>query len=113
MLAAAAMGLQNAMMRLELASLPSTTVMTINVTQSAIDAVTLLSRGLDPAGDAAKRAAARQRFARMWPQIAAFTAGAGAGAAGYAATGLPALLLPALLCIVLGVRFSGRASFQR
>src|SRR5213078_2285226 len=36
-LTAAAMGLQNALMRLELALWPSSTVMTVNVTQSAID----------------------------------------------------------------------------
>jgi uncharacterized membrane protein YoaK (UPF0700 family) len=108
MLAAAAMGLQNAMTRLELASLPSTTVMTINVTQSAIDAVTMLSGRADLAGGTPKRMEARQRFARMWPPIVAFTAGAAAGAAGYAVAGLAALLLPALVCVVLGARFSGR-----
>jgi uncharacterized membrane protein YoaK (UPF0700 family) len=112
MLAAAAMGLQNGLMRLELASLPSTTVMTINVTQSAIDVVTMLSRRVDPATDAAKRLEARQRFARMWPPIAAFTVGAAAGAGTYALVGLVALAVPALLCIVLGVRFARRTAIH-
>jgi len=103
MLAAAAMGMQNAMMRIELASLPSTTVMTMNVTQSAIDIVTLLGRHVDPATDGAKREEARARLSRMWPQIAAFTAGAAAGASGYALTGFAALLLPSALCVALGV----------
>jgi uncharacterized membrane protein YoaK (UPF0700 family) len=108
MLAAAAMGLQNALMRLELSSLPSTTVMTMSVTQSAIDVVTMLGRKVDPRTDGAKREEARKRFARMWPQIVAFTVGAAAGAAGYALAGLAALILPAVLCVVLGVRFGAR-----
>src|SRR5262249_52716480 len=41
MLAAAAMAVQNAMLRIELAKLPSTTVMTSNVTQVLIDATML------------------------------------------------------------------------
>jgi uncharacterized membrane protein YoaK (UPF0700 family) len=108
MLAAAAMGMQNAMMRLELATLPSTTVMTVNVTQSSIDVVTMLSRHADPATDAVKRAEAKRRFARMWPPMLSFTAGAACGAGGYAVAGLAALLVPALLCVVLGARFSAR-----
>jgi uncharacterized membrane protein YoaK (UPF0700 family) len=103
--AAAAMGLQNALMRLELASLPSTTVMTMNVTQSAIDVVTMLGRNVDSATDAARRGEARKRFARMWPQIVCFTAGAAAGAGGYALAGLAALVVPAALCVIVGLRW--------
>jgi uncharacterized membrane protein YoaK (UPF0700 family) len=110
MFAAAAMGLQNALMRLELASLPSTTVMTVNVTQSAIDVVTMLGRNVDPRNDAARRDEARKRFARMWPQICAFTAGAAAGAVSYAMIALGALVLPAVLGVVLALRWSARAS---
>lgn len=106
-LATVAMGLQNGLMRLELSALPSTTVMTINVTQSAIDVTTMLGRRADPAA-AAKRDEAKRRFARMWPPILAFTAGAAAGAAGYALMGLSALALPAFVCIALGLRFSRR-----
>jgi uncharacterized membrane protein YoaK (UPF0700 family) len=97
MLAAAAMGMQNAMMRLELAALPSTTVMTVNVTQGVIDVVTLLSTS-----EAAKREEARRRFSRMWPPLVAFTAGAASGALGYALAGFSALLVPIALCVLLG-----------
>jgi len=99
MMAAAAMGMQNAMMRIELASLPSTTVMTMNVTQSVIDVVVLLSGNVE----AARRTEARKRFSRMWPQILAFTAGAASGALCYALAGFAALLLPSALCLVLGL----------
>jgi len=107
MLAAAAMGMQNAMMRLELAALPSTTVMTVNVTQSVIDVVTMLSRSA-----AAKREEARRRFSRMWPPLLAFTAGAASGAFGYALAGFTALLIPSALCLVLGALW-GRAARRR
>jgi uncharacterized membrane protein YoaK (UPF0700 family) len=108
LLATTAMGVQNAIMRLELSTLPSTTVMTMNVTQSAIDVVTMLSRRVDPATDAQQRAEARQRFTRMWPPIVAFTLGAAGGAGGYAEAGLPALIVPAIFCIVAGLHFSRR-----
>lgn len=102
LLAVAAMGLQNALMRLDLASLPSTTVMTLTVTQATIDAVTVLAGSVDPG----RREQARKRLSLMWPQIAAFTVGAAAGAWGYALAGLTALLAPAVLCIVVGVRWT-------
>jgi uncharacterized membrane protein YoaK (UPF0700 family) len=108
MLATAAMALQNALMRIELASLPSTTVMTITVTQSAIDVVTMLGRNVDPRDDAARREEASKRFARMWPQICAFTAGAAMGATVYSAIGLGALILPAALCVMLAIRWRSR-----
>src|SRR4051812_6979564 len=108
-LTAAAMGLQNALMRLELAALPSSTVMTVNVTQSAIDVVTMLGRNVDPATDAAKRDEARKRFSRMWPQIVAFTVGAAAGAGGFALAGLGALILPAVICVAVGLRWNMQA----
>jgi uncharacterized membrane protein YoaK (UPF0700 family) len=93
MLLVAAMGLQNALMRLELAALPATTVMTITVTQTVIDAVAVLSSPGDPQ--------ARARFRRSWPNIASFTVGAACGAAGYGWIGFGSLLLPAALCLVL------------
>lgn len=108
MFAAAAMALQNALMRLEFASLPSSTVMTVNVTQVAIDATILAGRAGAP-GEEARRAETHRRFARMWPPILAFTLGAACGAAGYAWTGLASLALPAALCFVLALRFGRRA----
>lgn len=98
-LAASAMGLQNAAMRLELATLSSTTVMTINVTQAAIDATTY---ALEPLGP--RRDEARARLGRMLPMIVTFTAGAACGAAAYLMVHLAALVVPALLCAVLAFR---------
>jgi uncharacterized membrane protein YoaK (UPF0700 family) len=103
--AASAMGLQNALMRLELAAVPSSTVMTVNVTQAAIDATILASRDRD-AADARRRDETRKRFARMWPPILAFTVGAACGAIGYAWLGLASLVLPAVLCFALALRFA-------
>jgi uncharacterized membrane protein YoaK (UPF0700 family) len=104
MLAVAAMGLQNAMMRLELSALPATTVMTVTVTQAIIDAATLLAH---ERGDPADSDEARRRFQRLWPTIAAFTAGAACGAGGYAWLGFWCLLLPAALCLMLAERLRG------
>jgi len=110
--AAAAMGLQNALMRLELAAMPSSTVMTVNVTQVSIDATLLASRLGAEKGEA-ERAEARGRFRRMWPPVVAFVAGAACGAGGYAWAGLVALVLPAALCVALGIRFAQRTSGDR
>lgn len=104
-LAAAAMGVQNAMMRLELPHLPSTTVMTVNVTQAVIDA-TAFVLAAKTHEDAAKLAEARKRFARMGPQIASFTAGCATGALGFELVGLPALLLPAAWCAALAFQLA-------
>lgn len=102
---AAAMGFQNAMMRLRLPSLPSTTVMTTNVTQGLIDAMRMLlpSRG---AREGRSRDEARARARRMWPQIAWFTLGAAGGAVGFQVAGLSALIVPALLCDVIAWRIA-------
>ena len=101
MLAVGAMGLQNAYMRIKLAALPPTTVMTGNVTQATIDALTIVLTSTRTAD----RDAAARRFARMWPSIAAFTIGAALGAFGFLAAGLLCLIVPAALCMVLAARF--------
>jgi uncharacterized membrane protein YoaK (UPF0700 family) len=99
----AAMGMQNALMRLELASLPPTTVMTGNVTQATIDAVTLAwCAGAAPA----VRDEARLRLQRMGIPMAAFVLGAAGGAGGYAWLGLHCLIAPAALLGVLAYRLS-------
>lgn len=85
----AAMGIQNALMRLELASLPPTTVMTGNVTQVTID---LLARRPEEQGPA------RARLAKMWLPMVTFLLGAGGGALGYATVGFWCLALPAAAC---------------
>jgi uncharacterized membrane protein YoaK (UPF0700 family) len=100
MLAVGAMGLQNAYMRIKLATLPPTTVMTGNVTQATIDAVAIML----PTAGAPDHDATVRRFARMWPGIVAFTIGAALGAFGFIAAGLLCLLAPAALCLVLAAR---------
>ena len=92
-MAAAAMGVQNATGRLVLASLVPTTVMTGNVTQLVIDAVDLL-RG---AGDAA----VRERSARYVGPIVAFASGSIGGAFGCVYLGFAALLLPIAVLVAM------------
>ena len=104
MLAVAAMGLQNALMRIELAALPPTTVMTGNVTQVLIDVMAIRSVDRGDATAALAQPDARHRIARMWPGIVAFTLGAACGAAGYAALRFWCLCFPALLCFWLAWR---------
>lgn len=88
MLAVAAMGLQNAIGRLSLGHLAPTTVMTVSVSQAVIDATDLvLGRG-------PQRDQTRERFLRVLPAIAAFTAGALFGAFGIAHLAFGSIVLP-------------------
>jgi uncharacterized membrane protein YoaK (UPF0700 family) len=102
MCAAAAMAVQNAMLRVELKALPSTTVMTSNVTQALIDLTTLAGRHLD---DAAQRERTKRRMGTLWSSVIAFTVGAAAGAAGFAWLKFWSLALPAAVCVAMSVRF--------
>ncbi len=104
--ASAAMGLQNALMRIELPNLPSTTVMTVNVTQVTIDAVKLLQATGPTPQDHQVHAATVARFGRMWPPILTFTLGAASGAAGFVWLGLNALAIPGVLCLLLAAHFA-------
>jgi uncharacterized membrane protein YoaK (UPF0700 family) len=97
-----AMGLQNALMRLDLAALPPTTVMTGNVTQVTIDVMTLWRE------DGVRRDVARDRLRRMSGPVVAFLFGAAGGAGGYALLGFTSLLLPAVVCAVMARRFAHR-----
>lgn len=89
MLGVAAMGVQNAIGRLALSHLAATTVMTVNVTQTVLDAVDL---ALGEAGAANLKG----RLQRMLPAVAFFAVGALAGAFGVAAGSFWCLAIPAL-----------------
>jgi uncharacterized membrane protein YoaK (UPF0700 family) len=102
MVASLAMGLQNALMRLELSFLPPSTVMTVTVTQTVIDAVNLM---VDRTPSTA-RSVTLVRFKRTLPSIAAFFLGAAGGAYGYFLGGFFALLLPAAMCALLVFYFT-------
>lgn len=99
LLAVAAMGVQNALMRLELASLPPSTVMTGNVTQFVIDAVSLRN-----APTPEQAGAVRLRMRQLTPGLVAFLLGAAAAALAFVSVGLLSLALPAALCGVLAWR---------
>jgi uncharacterized membrane protein YoaK (UPF0700 family) len=103
LLAVAAMGVQNALIRLELPALPPSTVMTGNLTQFVIDAVSAR-----PAGSPGADPATGQRLRHLAPGLLAFTLGAAAAALCIAGLGLLALALPTLLCGVLAWRLRAR-----
>ncbi|HZE92125.1 MAG TPA: DUF1275 family protein [Rhizobacter sp.] len=105
MLVAAAMAVQNALLRIELSSMPSTTVMTSNVTQALIDTVALAAGHDD---DPAHRRRVHRRMAQTWASVFAFTLGAAGGAVGFAWLQFWSLIAPALLCVGLAWRFARR-----
>jgi uncharacterized membrane protein YoaK (UPF0700 family) len=86
----AAMGVQNAVQRMHLASLPPGTLMTGNTTQAVLDAVAPLR------GEKSDQAV-RGRFNRMFGALLWFAAGCGLAAALYAWVGFWCLAVPALL----------------
>jgi uncharacterized membrane protein YoaK (UPF0700 family) len=105
MLAVAAMATQNALVRLDLPGVPSTAVMTTNITQLSVDLATL-TRGLGKPDDLAS---ARRRATATLPCIVGFVAGCAAGACLEVVFGFWALALPvalALIAVPLGVLWS-------
>lgn len=78
-----AMGVQNALMRTSLAGPVQTTVMTGNVTQMAIDLLSVATGRAD--------APVRARLTRSWPAVVAFAVGSALGALGFAWVGFHCL----------------------
>ena len=94
------MAVQNALVQISLKGVPSTAVMTTNVTHFMLDL-----GGVLVGGDPAEIAKARSRAMHTLPVIVGFTIGCGLGAACEAAVGLWSLALPtglALLALAIG-----------
>jgi hypothetical protein len=87
----AVMGVQNAVQRMHLASLPPGTLMTGNSTQAALDAIARI-RGAN-----SDRAAVCGRFDRMFAAIVWFAAGCALAATLYVWVGFWCLAVPALI----------------
>jgi uncharacterized membrane protein YoaK (UPF0700 family) len=99
MLGVSAMAVQNALVQISLKGVPSTAVMTTNITHFMLDIVSVMF-GRDQA-DAAK---ARSRARRTGRVIVGFAVGCAVGAAGESAIGLWSLVLPTgLALLVLGL----------
>jgi uncharacterized membrane protein YoaK (UPF0700 family) len=94
----AAMGVQNAVARIHLGSLPPGTLMTGNTTQAVLDAVALV-RGEVPN----QAAAVRSRFNRMFAAIVSFAAGCAVAATLYAWVGFWCLAVPVLIGVASAV----------
>ena len=94
MLGVAAMAVQNALVPLALKGVPSTAVMTTNITRFTIDVVELLA-----GRDAHEVAAARRRAKQTGAAILGFVIGCGLGGACEAAVGLWSLALPVALAL--------------
>jgi uncharacterized membrane protein YoaK (UPF0700 family) len=95
-----AMAVQNALVQISLKGVPSTAVMTTNVTHFMLDL-----GGVLVGGDPVEIAKARSRAMHTLPVIVGFTVGCGLGAACEAAVGLWSLALPtglALLALAMG-----------
>ena len=88
----AAMAIQNGVQRVHLSSLPPSTLMTGNTTQSVLDTVDLL-RGVKPD----QAAMVRARLGRTLASILYFAAGCGAAAGLYLWVGLWCLAVPVVI----------------
>jgi uncharacterized membrane protein YoaK (UPF0700 family) len=95
MLGVAAMAVQNALVQISLKGIPSTAVMTTNVTRFALDVADVVI-----ASDPRHRQEARAAAGHTWPQIVGFLIGCGIGAASEAAFGSWSAVSPVTLAIV-------------
>jgi uncharacterized membrane protein YoaK (UPF0700 family) len=109
MLGVAAMAVQNALVPIALKGVPSTAVMTSNITRFTVDlAELLLGR------DAKEVAHARQRARQTGAAILGFIVGCAIGAAAQAAMGLWSLVIPVALALVaLGLGFAVAGEEER
>jgi uncharacterized membrane protein YoaK (UPF0700 family) len=106
MFGVAAMAVQNALAQISLRNVPSTAVMTTNVTHFMLDLGEVLA-----GGDGAAIAKARDRAKRTLPVIAGFTVGCALGAAYEATAGLWSLTLPmglAMIACAMGFAYKHR-----
>ncbi|HXO71349.1 MAG TPA: YoaK family protein [Bradyrhizobium sp.] len=102
MLGISAMAVQNALVQISLKGVPSTAVMTTNITRFMMDLGEVMF-GRKPS-DVAK---ARDRAMLTWPAIVGFAIGCGLGAACEAAIGLASLALPvgfSALAVAIGMK---------
>ena len=102
MLGISAMAVQNALVQISLKGVPSTAVMTTNITRFMMDIGEVMF-GRKPS-DVAK---ARDRAMLTWPAIVGFAIGCGLGATCEAAIGLASLALPvafSALAVAIGMK---------
>jgi uncharacterized membrane protein YoaK (UPF0700 family) len=97
LLGVAAMAVQNGYGRLVLVGHPTTTIMTVNLTQTVIDFVDMYR------GVAGVSEQARQRFERIAPTVLAFIGGTVAGAYGYIQLTFWSLALPLAALLAIGI----------
>jgi len=112
MLGVAAMATQNALVRLALPGVPSTAVMTTNITQFTVDLATIVRGGTEPG----ELTTARHRAGVTFRSMAGFLTGCASGAVLEIHFGLWALALPAVLAtlaLALDTLTSDRATPSR
>jgi uncharacterized membrane protein YoaK (UPF0700 family) len=107
MFGVSAMAVQNALVQIAMPGLPSTAVMTSNVTRFMIELGALLV-----ARDRDQLAVARRRTKELWPPIVGFIVGCSIGAAGQAAYGLWSLALPTGLALIVFATSLAKRSLQ-
>jgi uncharacterized membrane protein YoaK (UPF0700 family) len=95
MFGVAAMAVQNALVRIALPGVPSTAVMTTNVTHFMLDIGTLFA-----VRDPGELSSARRRAKATWPPMIGFALGCALGAACEIGYGLMALALPTGLALL-------------
>jgi uncharacterized membrane protein YoaK (UPF0700 family) len=110
MLGVSAMAVQNALVQVSLKGVPTTAVITTNISRFTTDIGTLLLKD-----DPAEVAKARRRANHIWPSILGFIIGCAVGAVCEARFGLRALALPvglAILALAMAPGGTRRAHFS-